>query len=171
MREHRRMRGRHSVLAVTLLVAMAAVAAPNPVHAAGDPPPGWRLPSLGASVVEPFEAPAHEYGPGHRGIDIGPVDGDVLAPATGVVAFAGTVVDRGVVTIDHGDGWVTSVEPVDPSVTVGEVVRAGEKIGDLDRGGHASTGTLHVGVRRDGEYVNPMLLLGAIPRAILLPCC
>lgn len=171
MRNHHLMRRLPSLFAVALLVSMAASATSGPARAAGDPPPDWRLPIPGAEVVAPFAAPAHDYGPGHRGIDIGPADGAVLAPSAGVVAFAGTVVDRGIVTIDHGGGWVTSVEPVDPSVTAGDVVRTGDRIGDVDRGGHAPPGTLHVGVRRDGEYVNPMLLRGAVPRAILLPCC
>lgn len=158
-----------------ILAALAAVklvvATPLWADAAPDGLPQWQLPASGASVVTPFEAPAHDYAAGHRGIDIGPVDGSVLAPADGVVAFAGTVVDRGVVTIDHGGGWVTSVEPIEPSVAVGDVVEAGDAIGSLSTGGHAAPGTLHVGVRLDGEYVNPLLLLGRVPRAILLPCC
>lgn len=155
---------------VTLVASMSLANAPAG-RGADDAPPDWRLPAAGASVLRPFEAPAHEYGPGHRGIDIGPADGAVHAPAAGVVVFAGTVVDRGIVTIDHGGGWVTSVEPVAATVTVGDVVSARDPIGELSQGGHSLPGTLHVGVRHDGEYVNPLLLLGRVPRAILLPCC
>lgn len=151
-----------STLVVVLVIGVDAAAAGRP---------DWRLPADGASVITPFEAPAHDYGAGHRGIDVGPVEGPVRAPATGVVAFAGTVVDRGVVTIDHGGGWVTSIEPVSPSVSAGDTVAAGDTVGVLSTGGHAPPGTLHVGVRLDGEYVNPLLLLGRVPRAILLPCC
>lgn len=141
----------------------------------GDPgePPEWRLPLIGGVVVAPFEAPPHEYGAGHRGVDVASGTGDdaVVAPADGVVAFAGRVVDRAVVTVDHGDGWVTSIEPVDAEVDAGDVVTAGERIGTMARGGHALPGTVHVGVRVNGAYVNPLLLLGRIPRAVLLPCC
>ncbi|CAL4859878.1 M23 family metallopeptidase [Microbacterium sp. MM2322] len=162
---------RPHILALTVVLIALTLAAPAAVRAADAAVPGWRLPVPGASVLVTFDAPEHDYAAGHRGIDIGPVDGAVLAPADGVVAFAGTVVDRGVVTIDHGDGWVTSVEPVEPTVSAGDLVTAGDRIGQLSHGGHAPAGTLHVGVRRDGEYVNPLLLLGRVPRAILLPCC
>ncbi|MFJ6679259.1 murein hydrolase activator EnvC family protein [Microbacterium sp. NPDC091382] len=155
-------------IAVTALMAVMTVSGSA---TADDGSPEWSLPVPGASILVPFDAPAHDYAAGHRGIDIGPVDGPVLSPADGVVAFAGTVVDRGVVTIDHGGGWVTSVEPVLPSVTVGEVIAAGDRIGTIAAGGHAPPGAVHVGVRREGRYVNPLLLLGRVPRAVLLPCC
>jgi len=120
----------------------------------------------------PFVAPASAYGPGHRGIDLLPSGGaGVLAPAGGVVAFSGTVAGRGVLTIDHGDGIVTTLEPVDSDLTPGTVVMRGDVVGALGLGGHTAPGRLHLGVRIHGEYVNPLLLLGGVPRAILLPCC
>ena len=63
-------------------------------------------------IVRLYLAPAHAYGPGHRGIDIA-VRGEtvVCAPDDGIVAYAGRVVDRGVVTIDHGGGIVSTLEP------------------------------------------------------------
>lgn len=147
--------------ALLTLVLAAAVAAT----------PSWDWPAdAPVRVASPYVAPAHAYGAGHRGIDL-VAEGVVRAPADGVVAFAGTVVDRGVVTIDHGDGWVLTLEPVDPSVTAGTAVRRGEQVGTVGAGGHAAAGTVHVGVRLDGEYVNPMLRLGTVPRAVLLPCC
>ncbi|MFI8631848.1 murein hydrolase activator EnvC family protein [Microbacterium sp. NPDC077663] len=161
---------RRMILA-TVAAAALVLLTPVPVDAAAGDRPEWRLPATGASVIAAFEAPAHEYAAGHRGVDLAPVDGAIVAPAAGVVAFAGTVVDRGIVTIDHGGGWVTSVEPIIASVAVGDVVAAGEVIGSLSTGGHAAPGTLHVGVRLDGEYVNPLVLLGRVPRAVLLPCC
>ncbi|WP_405375837.1 MULTISPECIES: peptidoglycan DD-metalloendopeptidase family protein [unclassified Microbacterium] len=158
-----------SALGCTIVVLVVATA--SPANAGRPAPEPWRLPVDG-TVVEEFRAPAHAYGPGHRGVDIAPASGNaVRAAAAGTIAFAGTVVDRGVVTIDHGGGWVTSVEPVEPSVGVGEVVVAGDVIGTIGLGGHAEAGTVHVGVRRDGEYVNPLTLVGRVPRAILLPCC
>jgi len=50
-------------------------------------------------------------------------------------------------------------------------VSAGQEIGAVDVGGHTPSGALHIGVRRDGAYINPLLLFGDIPRSILLPCC
>lgn len=132
---------------------------------------GWRWPVDTVQVVEPFAAPAHAYGPGHRGIDLVLHGAAVLAPAGGTIAFAGPVAGRGVVTIDHGGGLVTTLEPVEPRATVGTVVHGGDVVAAQSEGGHTPSGVLHFGVRLDGNYINPMLLLGGVPRAVLLPCC
>lgn len=130
----------------------------------------WAWPVIGP-VVRPFVQPATPYGPGHRGIDIRSADGTVRAPAAGEVRFVGTVVDRPLISLDHGDGYVSSLEPVRANVTAGSAVERGQVIGVVDRGGHVRDGEVHFGVRRDGEYINPLLLLGGVPRAVLLPCC
>lgn len=133
---------------------------------------GWQWPVTPVRIVAPFVAPAHEYGPGHRGIDLAAPRGtEVVSPATGVVAFAGDVAGRGVVTIDHGDGLVTTLEPVAPTVAIGVLVERGTVVGAVGAGGHTPEGAVHFGVREHGEYINPMLLLGVIERAVLLPCC
>lgn len=121
-------------------------------------------------IVRDYLAPAHAYGPGHRGIDIA-LRGEtsVRAPDDGVVAFAGRVVDRSVLTIDHGEGIVSTLEPVEALVVPGERVMRGDVVGVLSVGGHTEPGALHLGARIDGEYVNPLVLLGAMPRAVLLP--
>ncbi|WDH80129.1 M23 family metallopeptidase [Microbacterium esteraromaticum] len=159
-----------AVVADAARVADATGSADTDVDAPGFP---WRWPVGGARrVVEPFRAPAHDYGPGHRGMDIAVVPGaDVHAPAGGVVAFRGTVVDRPLVTIDHGSGFVSTWEPVSSSLAPGDVVTAGAVIGAVAEGGHTVRGAMHIGVRVDGEYVNPLPLFGQVPRAVLLPCC
>lgn len=133
----------------------------------------WVWPIDGArSVANPFRAPAHEYGSGHRGIDIVTSQGRaVRAPADGIVAFRGTVVDRPLLTIEHAGGYVSTFEPLTSDLSPGDVVPAGETIGTVASGGHAESGTLHLGVRLGGEYINPMTLFGEVPRAVLLPCC
>lgn len=151
-----------------LRTSVAAARSPG----AGEVLTGWRWPTSPVRIVAGFVAPAHEYGPGHRGIDLAvDVGGNVVAPADGVIAFAGSVAGRGVVTIDHGGTLVTTLEPVLASVSVGAQVAAGDAVGTVDAGGHAPPGTVHFGVREDREYINPMLLLGGIERAVLLPCC
>lgn len=146
--------------------------APTSPAALEPAPAGWMWPLRSFRIVLPYEAPAHRYGPGHRGIDLWPTgSAEVRAPAAGVVAFSGTVVDRPLVTIDHGGGLVTTLEPVREAPPVGTVLAAGDPVGSVAHGGHAPAGTVHFGVRRDGEYINPMLLLERIPRAVLLPCC
>lgn len=162
--------GRLARSAAGLVLAAVVVVAGGPARAA--PPADWVWPVAPPRIVGPYVQPAHTYAPGHRGIDLAAAIGAaVRAPARGVVAFVGRVVDRGIVTIDHGDGFVTTFEPVVPVVDAGDPVIAGQVVAVVDVGGHTSPGAVHFGVRQDGAYINPMLLLGGIPRAILLPCC
>lgn len=120
-------------------------------------------------IARTYLAPATPYGAGHRGIDIRSAGTEVRAPADGVVHFAGVVVDRPVLSIDHGGGVLSSYEPVETTLRRGDVVRRGQVIGTL-LAGHCASGTcLHFGVRVNGEYVSPLLFLGGQPRAVLLP--
>ncbi|MGO1410572.1 murein hydrolase activator EnvC family protein [Microbacterium sp. JB110] len=130
----------------------------------------WRWPTSPVRVVAGFAAPAHDYGAGHRGIDLSAA-GEVRAPASGVVAFSGTVVDRPLVTIDHGGGLVSTLEPVSSPLSPGDPITGGDAVGTVSSGGHAPPGAIHFGVRLNGDYINPLLLLGGVPRAVLLPCC
>jgi murein DD-endopeptidase MepM/ murein hydrolase activator NlpD len=172
--------------AATAAVAQALTLAGSGATAAGFDPPGamlrsrgvafgelgWVWPATGFRVTRTYVAPAHEYGPGHRGIDLDLLGGSELrAPADGMIAFAGGVAGRGILTIDHGGGLVTTLEPVDSDLLPGARVARGERVATLALGGHAVAGAVHFGVRLNGDYINPMLLLGGVPRAVLLPCC
>lgn len=144
-----------------------AIAAPEELAVSG-----WIWPVDGFRLARPFVAPAHAYGPGHRGVDLEPTGSPVVrAPAAGLVAFSGSVAGRGILTIDHGDGLVTTLEPVASDLQPGDAVARGDPVATIAVGGHAAPGAVHFGVRLHGEYINPMLLLGGVPRAILLPCC
>lgn len=154
---------------VSLGLASLGLASLGLGPAASSEPP-WTWPVDPVRVVVPYVAPAHAYGAGHRGIDVA-ADGDVRAPADGVVAFSGRVVDRDVLTIDVGDGVVVTFEPVTSALPAGMPVRAGDVVAGVGSGGHSAPGTLHIGVRESGAYVNPLRYLGGVPRAILLPCC
>ncbi|WP_243075020.1 peptidoglycan DD-metalloendopeptidase family protein [Microbacterium sp. SS28] len=160
--------------AVLVLVPASAVSASEsssaPASAAIDEE--WDWPVAGFRIVAHYAQPPHRYGAGHRGIDLEPRESDaVRAPAAGVVAFAGAVAGRPIVTIEHAGGFVTTLEPVAALVATGTVVARGDVVGTLAVGGHAMPGALHFGVRHDREYINPLLLIGGIPRAVLLPCC
>lgn len=182
---HALSRGRLAAASAALLLAASLVGAPSAAataaHAgapAADPPAphvaldDWVWPVSPAEVTAGFAAPAHEYGPGHRGIDLRAALGtEIASPAAGVVAFAGSVAGRPLVTIDHGAGLVTTLEPVRALVPVGAAVTAAQTVGTVDAGGHTPPGSAHFGVREHGEYINPMLLFGEVPRAVLLPCC
>jgi len=84
------------------------------------------------------------------------------------VHFAGFVVDRPVLSISHPGGVLSSFEPVEATVAAGDHVRRGQVIGVL-LAGHCATPCLHLGARIGGEYVNPLLFLADVPRAVLLP--
>jgi len=180
-RRLRRHRAAAFALCLLAVVSPAAIA-----HAdGGDPPPpssagggtvslarDWRWPVHPFQMRRAFVAPAHDYGPGHRGIDLLPSgDATVRAPAAGVVAFSGQVAGRGVMTLDHGAGLVSTLEPIDSALAPGTPVETASPLGTVSVGGHAEPGAVHFGVRLDGAYINPLLLLGGVPRAVLLPCC
>lgn len=123
-------------------------------------------------VVRPFDAPAAAWAPGHRGVDLAGTEGQpVLAPASGIVTFAGTVVDRGVVTIIDPTGLRTSLEPVLWSVGAGTRVQRGDPVGTIQAvAGHCAPATcLHWGVRRGDVYLDPLLLVHPIGPVVLLP--
>lgn len=153
---------------VTALIA-AVIALPVPGIAASMTDVwGWPV-SAPHAIGATYQAPATRYAAGHRGIDLrATIDDPVLAPADGIVTFVGVVVDRPVVAIAHSGDLLSSFEPVAAAVSVGDAVVAGQRIGTVTVGGHCG-GCVHFGVRLHGEYVSPLLLLGGIPRAVLLP--
>ncbi|WP_104200893.1 M23 family metallopeptidase [Cryobacterium sp. Y29] len=121
-------------------------------------------------VTRAFEAPESLYTSGHRGIDLAAKTNDaVFAPHDGVVSFAGRVVDRPVLSITQPGDLISTIEPVIATVAAGDRVRAGQVIGAVATGGHCPVGCVHLGVRLHGLYVSPLLFLGTVPRAILLP--
>ena len=164
---------------------------PTVAGAAGDPPTAQpttaALPAARASaaaawewplaaphvVVRPFAAPATRYGAGHRGIDIAATTVSptvVTAPDDGVVHYAGILFGRGVLSIQHTNGVLTSYEPVTTTLRKGDTVMRGTQIATLDPGHCAALSPcLHFGVRVDGEYLSPMNFLGGLPRSVLLP--
>lgn len=163
------------LLALTVLDAVPARGSSSVRRADAEQPVprgGYRWPLDGnPRVTRPFEPPPRPWAAGHRGVDLAGTPGaPVRAAAAGVVHFAGTVVDRGVVSIRHAAGLRTTYEPVAPLVTVGQVVRAGDIIGTL-MSGHAGcplAACLHWGLRRADEYLDPLAMLGA-GRIRLLP--
>jgi plasmid stability protein len=125
--------------------------------------PGWDWPLAGTPpVVRAFDPPAAPWLPGHRGVDLAGAPNDpVRAAAAGVVAFAGTVAGRGVVSVDHAGGLRTTYEPVTADVQISDVVRLGSPLGTLDAGhaGCNAAACLHWGLRRGATYLDPLLLL------------
>jgi murein DD-endopeptidase MepM/ murein hydrolase activator NlpD len=157
--------------------APAAVAErprPPPTEAPDRPrvPPLW-LPLAGA-VVRGFDARAGLYGPGHRGVDVAASVGEVVrAPAAGKVAFSGQVAGTNWVSVWVAPGVVASVGPLQGELVAGGWVRRGTPLGRVGPGhGPGPVGgaaTLHLSLRVDGEYLDPLAYLVDRPRPRLAP--
>ena len=164
-------------LLLVLLLALT-VSGPAPVRAAPataaplSPVGLWQAPLAGPAVVtRPFAPPPTPYAAGHRGVDLAGAPGQqVLAAGAGVVAFAGMVAGRPVVSVQHADGLRTTYEPVQLQVAAGQTVARGSPLGTL-LVGHpdcAVEACLHWGLRRGETYLDPLSLLRP-PRVRLLP--
>ncbi len=98
-------------------------------------------------------------GRGHEGLDFKAAVGDMVrAASTGTVIFAGSEPTRfgRLVVIDHGRGWHTAYGHLSSiTVTKGETVRAGERLGLAGEAGIATTPELHFEIRKDGKPINP----------------
>lgn len=130
----------------------------------------WVPPLDPVVVTRAFAPPAHDWLPGHRGVDLlSHADQAVRAAGAGRIAFAGSLAGRGVLVIDHG-GLRTTYEPVIATVRVGQQVAAGQVVGSVSvGGGHCGSATcLHLGLIRGTEYLDPRLIL-ATPHARLVP--
>ncbi len=94
----------------------------------------------------------------------------VISPAAGTVSFVGIVVDRPVITIDHGNGLRSSFEPVASALTAGSAVAEGDVLGYV-RTGHCGPAPpcLHWGVRQGDDYVNPLAFVTDLRPSVLLP--
>ncbi|UGT64885.1 M23 family metallopeptidase [Nocardia asteroides] len=157
--------------AVPSAAALADAAAGWPGTLATEPRFDWPLRPRPA-VLRVFDNPAHDWLPGHRGVDLGGAPGSpVLAPGDAIVVFAGTVAGRPVVSLRHDGGLRTTYEPVEADVAAGARVTRGSPIGTLTTGheGCPAPACLHWGARRDPtirnrpQYVDPLGLLRLAP--------
>jgi murein DD-endopeptidase MepM/ murein hydrolase activator NlpD len=165
-----------SLLAAALVLGDGMAGVPPAAGApAGDRPQprgGYRWPLEGTpSVARAFDPPDTPYGRGHRGVDLASTPGAaVRAAGPGVVAFAGLIGGRVVVSVQHPDGLRTTYEPVTAKVRRGQPVAAGALLGVLAAGhpGCSAAACLHWGLRRGKVYLDPLSLLG-LGRVRLLP--
>lgn len=124
------------------------------------------------SVTRLASLPAKDWLPGHRGIDLSAHVGQpVASPAAGVVTYVGIVVDRPIVSVRHHGGLVSSLEPVEATVDVGDKVAMGDPVGTVSTvPGHCSPAAcVHWGLRLAGVYVNPLDYLRGFGPIRLLP--
>jgi murein DD-endopeptidase MepM/ murein hydrolase activator NlpD len=139
----------------------------DPEPTGPEPVPPLRMP-LAGPLVRGFDASAGSYGPGHRGVDIGgQVQERVRAPAGGRVEFAGPVAGVTWVSLLVAPGVMVTVGPLlDVQVAEGQRVRALDPVGRLGPG-HGMA--LHLSLRIDGIYVDPLPYLLDRPRPRLAP--
>lgn len=127
-----------------------------PTPQAGPSEPYFRRPHDGATL---YRYTRRADGGGHEGLDIALATGDMVrASAGGTVVFAGAEPKRfgRQVIIDHGDGWRTSYGHLSRvTVTKGEYVKAGERIGLGGSAGVATRPELHFEIRKDGKPIDP----------------
>lgn len=161
--------------ALALLAMLLLVLAVPPPGAARADGPRWQWPVPAPhEVLARFEAPSTPYGPGHRGIDVAvPGGAEIRAVEGGTVRFSGSVAGRGVVSVVHADGLISTYEPVTGALGAGESVAAGAVLGTLEGRSPAShcgsRDCLHLGARRGERYLDPLLLLGGRGPSVLLP--
>jgi murein DD-endopeptidase MepM/ murein hydrolase activator NlpD len=128
------------------------------------------VPPVTGPVIAGY-APIGDYA-GHWGVDFAAAPGsEVGAVADGTVTFAGSVAGRLSVSVAHGRGLVTTVSYLSAvSVRKGELVRSGQKLGESGRA--HGTDSVHLSLRIDGEYNDPMVLfscqVGDISEALRL---
>ncbi|MFM8349615.1 MAG: murein hydrolase activator EnvC family protein, partial [Actinomycetales bacterium] len=160
-----------SLLAVVLIASVLMA----PLTLGQEQPPVATWPVDPAVVLAEFNPPRDPWGPGHRGIDLAAEAGEpVRSIGPGNVAYVGVIAGKPVVAIKHPSGLRSTYEPVVAEVAIGALVQGGERIGIVAdpsapgaRLGHCSARCLHLGLRYQGVYIDPMLLLRS--RAILLP--
>ena len=160
-----------------LSAAVAVILVLCSAHASDDQPAPspvalWTWPLADPHVVtRGFDVSGGPYAAGHRGVDLAGTRGrPVLAAGAGVVAFAGMVAGRPVVSVLHPDGLRTAYEPVQPTVAAGQPVARGAPVGVLVAGhaGCPDEACLHWGARTGEVYLDPLTLLRP-PRVRLLP--
>ena len=121
-----------------------------------------------AAISDPFRPPIERWDPGNRGLTFATVPRQpVRAVKRGTVEFAGKIASDFYVTVSLGDGRDTTYSYLS-SVAVAE----GDQI---DRGaviGETGDREFQLGLRRDGDYLDPTGLVEAAcgrQHAILVP--
>ena len=139
-------------------------------------PESWQLPLLGEDTQD-FGPTPYWYEPPlthggvyyrhfHAGTDIAAAWGmPIVAPARGVVVFAGRMGDGAeVVVLAHDSGVISMYAHLDNHVfpvpvKAGDTVEPGERIGNVGLTGITTGAHLHWGVWRNGEPIDPLSMI------------
>ncbi len=117
-------------------------------------------------VLKPFSLGVEPWLGGHTGIDVRAGTGSTIrSPANATVWFAGYVAGRKVLTLEI-DGFLLSFDAVEPFVKTGDQIRAGEAVAaTVDY--HCGKNCFHIGLRIQGDYLNPLLLFRSLPYSVV----
>ena len=152
----------HHLSSITVSPSAFATVTPEPT--------GYMWPTgIKPAILTRYSAGANNWNAGHRGVDLAMSEGEkVFAASAGTVIYAGKLVDRSVISIEHPDGIRTTYEPVTPEVSVGDVVSPGDVIATIDGTHCGALGVcLHWGAKRGSDdYMNPLWLID-MPRVRL----
>ena len=135
----------------------------------------WRVPLDSPVLAREFLQPSADWSAGHRGVDyLASPNQSVYASHAGTVTFTGVVVNREVVTIEHGGGLKTSYEPVCSTIAVGTKVSSDQVIGEVcpnpNYPSHCGSRIcLHFSMRNQNGYLSPLVMIGGLSPSRLKP--
>lgn len=154
---------------IALETASAFVAerfAGQPDPAPGLPGSEFQHPAPGAAVSSSFGMREHPVTGGqkmHGGTDYAAPLGSPARSMMGgrVLEVSYDELNGNLVRVDHGNGLVSSYAHLQGAdVREGQEISAGQNIGRVGSTGRSTGPHLHVGVRRNGELVDPETLIG-----------
>jgi len=170
--DRRCMKWRRVALLLPIIVVLGALLHP-PIALATSPLPGEPCVELGFHAS--YQVGDESFT--HHGVDLLGLAGDqVAAPVAGTVSFVGSVPasETGdeatmlALSLLLDDGRVLSLMPLASTwVQEGDVVSVGEPLGTLAGSGDRSCAKvhLHVGLRAEGRYLDPLPLLMGVASA------
>lgn len=119
-------------------------------------PKVFTITSRFGSRVDPITG---KRGAQHNGMDFGaPTGTDILSAESGTVITAGWVNGYGnTVVVSHGDIWTWYAHQSRISVSVGDVVKKGQKVGEVGSTGRSTGPHLHFGVysSKSDKWLDP----------------
>ena len=131
------------------------------------------VPYFDDRIVEKFQAPLWERGPGHRGVDLAIEENEpIRAPFESSVFFSGKVFDRNVITLLSTTGLKATFEPVCSPLNKGDVVQSEQEIGlicEADPGYETHCEScIHFSIRNEFGYLNPALYFEGLAASVLV---
>ena len=127
-----------------------------------NPLPGEKVTAHFGHAKHPLKKGEYRH---HNGIDVKAGDGQVVAPADGVVerattSWQGHEAWGTVVVLDHGSGVKTFYAHLDSmDVKVGDRVRRGQAIATPGNTGQSTGPHLHFEIRVDDQWVDPAMVI------------